>query len=659
MKNTCLLGTVAVCLVPGIAASPSISSQHQVANVKPRALPNALDGYAPVHVTCPKTRPSLRNGTALSPEETSWLEARRGKTLPALKDFFGHVQIDGFDAVSYLESHSRDLTNIPTIGLAISGGGLTAALNGAGTFKAFDSRTEGTMAKGQLGGLLQSTTYFSALSGGSWMLGSAYVNNFTTVSALQEQGNLWNFSSGNIFAGPPNMDPQEFWGNITAQVKTKRAAGFVTSDPDVWGRVQGYFFFNASHGGVDYTWSSIAKTQAFQDAEMPLPVVVVKGQSSDKALEAPTNSEPIYEVSPWEFGTYDNSIHGFVPLEYLGTRFINGIVPENETCVRGFDNAGFITGSSSDIWNQGKSADIAGTLESMLPGISTQDPEEAQFLKLVIAEVISATNSTNSTLTGSAAYEPNPFYQYNTNSSPFAHDKRLTIVDGGEGGQNIPFNPLIQRKRNVDVIFGVDSLGSDGSWPTGSAIISTYERTLDDLANTSFPYIPDQNTILNLGLNAHPTFFGCNSSNLTTLAPLVVYLPNHPVTYNATTTLTDTDFSSARRDGFIMNGYNVATQANGTLDSEWTTCVGCAILSRSFDRTGTTVPEACNRCFQRYCWNGTIDDQTPAPYNPSVLLPNTTSTAGTSPTASSMGSSLDSAVWSAIAMVGMALFVIG
>ncbi|KAK6835232.1 hypothetical protein RU639_002174 [Aspergillus parasiticus] len=656
MKNFLFLGTVAVCFFPGITAHPSISNQHQVSNVKSRALPNAPNGYAPVHVTCPTTRPSLRNATTLSPEERSWLEARRDKTTSALKDFFGHVQIDGFDAVSYLEKQSRDLTNIPTIGIAISGGGLTAALNGAGTFKAFDNRTEGTTAKGQLGGLLQSATYFSALSGGSWMLGSVYINNFTTVSALQET--LWDFSSMNFFAGPSDMDKQEFWGNITAQVKAKRAAGFVTSDPDVWGRVQGYFFFNASHGGVDYTWSSIAKDQAFQDAEMPLPLVVVKGQSIAKALESPTNSEPIYEVSPWEFGTYDNSISGFAPLEYLGTRFVNGIVPENEACVRGFDNAGFITGSSSDIWNQGKSADIVGTLEQILPEIS-QDSEVTQFFKFVIEEVISATNSTNSTLTGSAAYEPNPFYQYNTDSSPFAQDKRLTIVDGGEGGQNIPFNPLIQRKRNVDVIFGVDSLGADGSWPTGSAIVSTYERTLDDLANTSFPYIPDQNTMQNLGLNARPTFFGCNSSNLTTSAPLVVYLPNHPVTYNATTTLEDTDFNATRRDGFITNGYNVATQANGTLDSEWTTCVGCAILSRSLDRTGTTVPEACSRCFQRYCWNGTIDDRTPAPYNPSVLLPNSTSTADTSPTASSRGSSLDPAVWSVITMVGMALSVIG
>ncbi|KAH8696070.1 lysophospholipase catalytic domain-containing protein [Talaromyces proteolyticus] len=78
------------------------------------------------------------------------------------------------------------------------------------------------------------------------------------------------------------------------------------------------------------------------------------------------------------------------------------------------------------------------------------------------------------------------------------------------------------------------------------------------------------------------------------------------------------------RDAMITNGYNAVTQANGTVDSDWTTCVGCAILSRSFDRNDTPVPGACSRCFQRYCWNGTIDDPTPAPYESSVLLPNTT-----------------------------------
>lgn len=216
------------------AGSASIQNDHTSRDVdfNPRAFPDAPNGYAPAHVTCPSSRPSIRAASALSPEETAWLTNRQTKTKSALKDFFGHVEIDDFDAVSYLEKHSSNFSSLPNIAIGISGGGLVACLNGAGAIKAFDERTEGSTAKGQLGGLLQSATYFSALSGGSWALGSIYINNFTTVSNLQE--NLWDFTSENIILGPASIPTVDFWENITAQVKSKREAGFITSDPDFW-----------------------------------------------------------------------------------------------------------------------------------------------------------------------------------------------------------------------------------------------------------------------------------------------------------------------------------------------------------------------------------------------------------------------------------------
>ncbi|OKL61876.1 hypothetical protein UA08_02278 [Talaromyces atroroseus] len=415
---------------------------------------------------------------------------------------------------------------------------------------AFDNRTDGATGKGQMGGL-QSATYVAALSGGSWALGSIFVNNFTSVAELQ--ANFWNFSSESIFVGPGTMDPVQYWGDITAQVKMKRAAGFVTSSPDFWGRMQGYYFFNASDGGVDLTWSSIAKTQAFQEGVMPLPLVVVDGQYFNQSDELPTPKQPVYEISPWEFGTFDESIYGFAPLEYLGSRFVNGVVPENETCVRGFDNAGFITGTSSDIYNE-NGRDIAVTLNDSISLLSSNTSEGSAMVELLsndIQQYLSAVSSNSSRTNGPAAYDPNPFYQYNQDSSPFAHDTRLTVVDGGEDEQNIPLNPLIQRKRNVDIIFAVDSsANAHVIWPNGTAMIATYERTLAGYANdTSFPSIPDANTFVNLGLNNHPTFFGCNITYISNVSEYV------------------TSYNTTARDDMILNGYNIVTQANGTLDS--------------------------------------------------------------------------------------------
>lgn len=166
------------------------------------------------------------------------------------------------------------------------------------------------------------------------------------------------------------------------------------------------------------------------------------------------------------------------------------------------------------------------------------------------------------------------------------------------------------------------------NWPNGSSLVQTYMRSLEPISNgTLFPAVPDTQTFINLGLNTRPTFFGCDSTNFTrtngaSIPPLVVYLPNYPyVTYSNQPTISPTT-NNTYRDAMIANGYEVATMANGTLAGyeNWSQCVGCAILSRSFDRTGTTVPEACRRCFQQYCWDGTINRTEPATYNPSPKL---------------------------------------
>ena len=122
-----------------------------------------MDEYYSPRISCPSNRPTIRSASGLSSNETEWLKTRRSQTKSALKDFFGHVEIDDFDAASYIENHSG--SDLPNVAIGISGGGLVATLNGGGAIKAFDERTEGTTAKGQLGGLLQSATYLAGLSG--------------------------------------------------------------------------------------------------------------------------------------------------------------------------------------------------------------------------------------------------------------------------------------------------------------------------------------------------------------------------------------------------------------------------------------------------------------------------------------------------------------
>ena len=294
-----------------------------------------------------------------------------------------------------------------------------------------------------------------------------------------------------------------------------------------------------------------------------------------------------------------------MPLEYLGSNFSGGALAEGEECVRGFDNAGYVMGTSSSLFNQ-----------FLLQLNATSIPDVA---KTFVTKILNAIGNDNNDI---ADYQPNPFYGYHNQTSKNAQQSSLTLVDGGEDNENIPLHPLIQPFRNVDVIFAVDSSAdTDNYWPNGSAIVATYERSVGNssgnLANgTSFPAVPDTNTFVNLGLNTHPTFFGCNSSNTSTTTPLIVYIPNYPYTFHSNVSTFDPSYNTSERNAIVMNGYNVATMGNASADAAWPTCVGCAMLSRSLERTKTAVPSACAQCFQKYCWDGTVNSTNPAPYEP-------------------------------------------
>ncbi|KAJ5949088.1 hypothetical protein N7454_000672 [Penicillium verhagenii] len=627
MKVTALISSLALSALPSVNAAPGSDFEKEsaavVADIIRRALPNAPNGYTPTNVTCPSSRPTIRSAAKLSTNETEWLEVRRNKTITPMKDFFSHVSVGDYDVGAYIDKHSANVSNLPNIAIAASGGGYRAMLNGAGAMKAFDSRVSNSTATGHLGGLLQSATYVAGLSGGSWLVGSIYINNFTSVADLQtySSGEPWQLGN-NIFEGPDTgglqiLDTADYFKDLAEAVDDKKDAGFDTSITDIWGRALAFQMFDSSQGGLDYTWSSIAKTAQFIAGDYPMPLVVADSLQS------------------WEFGTFDPTIFAFAPLEYLGSRFENGSIASNETCVRGYDNAGFIIGTSSTLFNE--------AITELGSNSSSITSWAEDVLKDLFAKFDSADNDI-------ASYEPNPFYGYNDDS--LAQGTELDIVDGGEDGQNVPLHPLIQPERAVDVIFAVDSSAdTDYYWPNGTSLVATYERSLNvsGIGNgTAFPAIPDQNTFINLGLNTRPTFFGCNSSNITGPAPLVVYLANYPYSAQSNTSTYQMTYEDWQRDNIITNGYEVVTMGNGTRDGNFTACVGCAILSRSFERTGTTLPDICTQCFTEYCWNGTTNSTTPNTYAPVDILASSIAVSSLVPTVLSTVAAVSAAIFTMV-----------
>ncbi|KAK6346069.1 Lysophospholipase 1 [Orbilia blumenaviensis] len=596
------------------------NTRAELYSLEKRVVPDAPNGYVPAPVDCPSTRPSIRSARELSDEETSWLNKRRDNTIQPLREFLTRVNIAGFDAGAYIDTNRNNVSRIPNIGIAMSGGGYRALMNGAGALAAFDSRTNNSTSAGHLGGLLQSSTYLSGLSGGGWLVGSLSLNNFTSVEAIvnstpDETGSLWQFQNS-LFAGPEKSEVQplsggKYYENIIDAVTSKAKAGYNTSLTDLWGRALSFQLINSPEGGPGITWSGISDDPDFVAANVPMPILVADGRAPGEIIVSLNTT--VFEFNPWEMGSWDPTVFGFAPLRYVGSNFSQGTVVRNEQCVRGFDNAGFVMGTSSSLFNQFllNFDDVASSIPSLFRGL--------------VEDILKTLSGDENDI---ADWTPNPFYRWNPQTNPSAESKRLTLVDGGEDLQNLPLQPLIQPEREVDVIFAVDSsadtLAPGANWPNGTALVATYARSISGKLNngTGFPSIPDQNTFVNLGLNTRPTFFGCDASNFTgVVPPLLVYIPNHPFIYNSNVSTFTASYNISERNTIIQNGYLVATRGNSTLDSNWPQCVGCAIMSRTWTRDRATIPDVCNQCFNRYCWNGTRASEQPAePYEPTSVF---------------------------------------
>lgn len=544
-------------------------------------------GYEPSEVLCPSDANFVRPASQVSPAEKDWLEKRHAITDKALLEFLNRADLDSFYAEEFLSSLNRSIN----IGVAISGGGYRSMFNGAGQLAALDSRVEGSIKHG-LGGLLQSTTYLVGLSGGNWLTGSLALTNWSTVPEILAAGDLWDLEHSII--SPSGLDvvsSAERWHQINNDVAEKQRKGFDISITDLWGRALSYQFFGSKEdGGVALTYSGLQEFDAFKSAEMPMPISVAVGRTPG-TLELNGDST-VYEFNPFEMGSWDPSLFSFTDLKYLGSRVSEGR-PLSDVCIEGYDNAGFVLGISSSLFNAGllnlNVTGLTGPLYDLAHGVLEFADDEHWDIAIV---------------------EPNPFRNSkNAGVKSIVDDERLYLSDGGLDHQNVPFAPLLQPERGVDVIFAFDnSYDTDDKFPDGEALKATYERQFGSQGNgTAFPHVPTIDTILHDKLNTKPMFLGCNASSLDDLAtvpPLVVYLPNIAYSTWSNTSTAQIAYSDKQRNAVITNGFESATRYNLTIDPNWPKCVSCAIIHREQERKGIPQTDECAECFQEYCWSG-------------------------------------------------------
>ena len=152
----------------------------------------------------------------------------------------------------------------------------------------------------------------TGLSGGSWLVGSLYANNFTSVYRIlsldtndSHVSGIWQFGNS-IFEGPATsgiLSRGKYYAGLVSDVDDKSDAGFATSITDYWGRALSFQLVNASDGGPAVTYSSIADQAWFTSGSSPLPFIVADAREAAQNLYSANTT--IYTFSPWELGSED------------------------------------------------------------------------------------------------------------------------------------------------------------------------------------------------------------------------------------------------------------------------------------------------------------------------------------------------------------------
>ena len=509
--------------------------------------------YTPYTSTCPNT-PLVRPATGLSTGEANYIASRE--------------QVAGAALAKWLQSVNPEFctVKVPGVGLASSGGGVKALLEGAGVVKAFDSRdsTVGTS------GLYQGLAYHGGLSGGSWLVSSLAGNNWPTVSSLQT--GLWEAAFKRTVAFPAGANSTAL---IVKDIVSKHDAGFAVTLTDPWGRLLSYQLLDGTDGGVADRMSGLTSLSSFTSHSVPYPIITALEVPPDQCIAG--RGSPQMEMHPYEWGSWDSGIAAFTQTAYLGTSVVDGNPAVSGKCIQNFDNLGFLLGTSSDLFSD---------LCVQKPSVNSSNLE-ISFLEKFLKGVSTALQSDEFSI------YPNPFYRFK--GSPLVSNQtELFVVDGGISGQENPIWPFIQpaRANAISVLIVNDNSGDTvDNFPNGTEIHATYvQAQLQGL--TRMPAIPPVSTFLSKGLNKHATFFGCDDPHALT----IVYLPNVAYNFPSNQSAYRLQYSVNETAGMIENGVLIGTQ-NG--DANWPTCLGCAIVKK----TGDPLPSACNACFEKYCYN--------------------------------------------------------
>lgn len=449
-----------------------------------------------------------------------------------------------------IESHFRSLTRrimndtafarTPTI--AISGGGFRSMLSGAGVLGAYDARSPG--ADGELGGLLQSSTYLAGISGGLWIVISFFLNDGMQLYSILEDLKL--DLQTPILEGVPNMELGNlrehlfqkdktsmnaevsesklssvitsivksifsigddegdsgiksiigFYKDISLEAKAKKDSGYRLSLIDYWARTLARKVLPTKFRSTGFTISSASKQLSFQNYSQPFPIITSVELIPNETVSSVDSH--IIEISPFEFGSWDSFLNSFVSTKFLGSDLWNGtslhlsLSLNASICTSGYDTVAFLAATSSGLFNT-----VFQYVYDFIPKIHHESSlYVTQILRIFGFSTLPTRNAAE--FSEFAIYSPNPFrgVQSGERGRSVENSTSLFLADGGEDGQNIPFSPYLVPGRKVDAILAFDMGSEIDNRPSGLSLRSSAQRYHANQSELHIPLFKDPNGIL-------------------------------------------------------------------------------------------------------------------------------------------------------------------
>ena len=185
-----------------------------------------------------------------------------------------------------------------------------------------------------------------------------------------------------------------------------------------------------------------------------------------------------------EFGSFDPTLGAFIPTALLGSTSnttsnanggtgvggnggvgtngtsgtgANGTSSFSSTCVTGYDQVSFVMGLTSNFFN---TLNNTVRIHVAQKNYTLSSGHQGTLNSSIVGPLFSQLNGSlsQSSFSLSNGYVPNPFQGVAQGTYLDSNSTYLTLADGGEDGEEVPFQPLLVQARGVDVIVASDGV---------------------------------------------------------------------------------------------------------------------------------------------------------------------------------------------------------